>query len=95
MGQMDLGGSERSFVEEYYLLRYNALSVEKSFDVAEKHAASIFGLPPAFMPVACISYSTLKMEAICSSEKLVDFQWTTQHYVPQDITLHNHRCENL
>jgi hypothetical protein len=35
------------------------------------------------------------MEAICSSETSVDFQRTTQRYIPEDITLHNHRCENL
>jgi hypothetical protein len=28
--------------------------------------------------------STLKMEAIWSSEMSVDCQWTTQHYVPED-----------
>jgi hypothetical protein len=26
---------------------------------------------------------------------VVDFQQTTQHYIPEDNTLHNHRCENL
>jgi hypothetical protein len=25
----------------------------------------------------------------------VDFQRTTWHYIPEDGTLHNHRCENL
>jgi hypothetical protein len=39
--------------------------------------------------------STLKMEAICSSETSVDTQRTTRHYIPQDGTLHNHRCENI
>jgi hypothetical protein len=38
---------------------------------------------------------TLKMEAICSSETLVNTQRTTRHYIPEDCTLHNHRCENL
>jgi hypothetical protein len=41
--------------------------------------------------VSCSPYSlTLKMEAICSSETLVDFQQTTFHYIPEDNTLHNH-----
>jgi hypothetical protein len=31
----------------------------------------------------------------CSSETSVDFQRTTQHYIPEDRTLHNHRWENL
>jgi hypothetical protein len=44
--------------------------------------------------VASIS-STLKMEAICSSETSVDIQRTTWRYIPEDSTLHNHRCENL
>jgi uncharacterized membrane protein len=35
------------------------------------------------------------MEAICSSEKSIDFQRTTRRYIPEDRTLHNHRCENL
>jgi hypothetical protein len=41
------------------------------------------------------SSSTLNMEATCSSETSVDFQWTTRHYIPQDRTFHSHRCENL
>jgi hypothetical protein len=39
--------------------------------------------------------STLKMEAICSSETSVDTQRTTRRYIPEDGTLHNHHCENL
>jgi hypothetical protein len=30
-----------------------------------------------------------------SSETSVDFQRTTRHYISEDSTLHNHRCENL
>jgi hypothetical protein len=32
--------------------------------------------------------STLKKEAICSSESLVDFQRTTRRYIPEERTLH-------
>jgi hypothetical protein len=39
--------------------------------------------------------STLKMEAICSSETSVETQRTTRRHIPEDYTLHNHRCENL
>jgi hypothetical protein len=35
------------------------------------------------------------MEAICYSETSFDYQGTTRRYVPEDSTLHNHRCENL
>jgi hypothetical protein len=46
---------------------------------------------PAFMLICCSAYSTLKTEAICSSETSVDFQQTTWCYIPEDSTLHNHR----
>jgi hypothetical protein len=53
-------------------------------------------MPPAFMLVSCLAYSsTLKVELICFSEMLVDFQQTTQRYIPNDRILHNHHCENL
>jgi hypothetical protein len=41
-----------------------------------------------FMFVSCLAYySTLKMEVTCSSKTLVDFQWTTQEYIPEDWIL--------
>jgi hypothetical protein len=40
-------------------------------------------------------FSTMKIEATCSSEMLVYFQWTTWRYVPEDRTLHNYCYENL
>jgi hypothetical protein len=42
-----------------------------------------------------IIFSTLKMEAICSSETSVETQQTTPRHIPEYDTLHNHRCENL
>jgi hypothetical protein len=48
------------------------------------------------MLVSCLAYSsTLKMESICSSKMLVDVQQTTQRYIPEDRTLHNHNSETL
>jgi hypothetical protein len=38
--------------------------------------------------------STLKMEATCSSEKSVDFQQTTQRYIPEDRTLQTWKCSH-
>jgi hypothetical protein len=53
-------------------------------------------LATCFMPVSCLAYSLLqKMEETYSSRILADFQRTTQHYIPEDRTLHNHCCENL
>jgi hypothetical protein len=41
-----------------------------------------------FRLVSCLAYSsTLKIEAMYSSETLVDFQWTTRRYISEDITL--------
>jgi hypothetical protein len=43
----------------------------------------------AFVLVSYSAYSsTLKMEAICSSETSVDFQRATRRYIPEDSTLH-------
>jgi hypothetical protein len=42
-----------------------------------------------------VNVSTLKIEAICSSETAVDTQRTTRRYILEDGTLHKHRCENL
>jgi hypothetical protein len=42
-----------------------------------------FGLPPAFTLVSL----TQKMETVCSPEMSIDFQQTTQRYVPEGTTL--------
>jgi hypothetical protein len=48
------------------------------------------------MMVSCLTSSlNLKMKATCFSENSVGFQRTTPRYIPEDRTLHNHRCENL
>jgi hypothetical protein len=39
--------------------------------------------------------STPKMEAIRSSETSGATQRTTRRHIPEDDTLHNHRCEKL
>jgi hypothetical protein len=68
---------------EFYLLGYNAVySVEIKL-IFQRNMS----------PLA--SGSTLKMEAKCSSETSVDFQRNILRYIPDDRTLHNHRCENL
>jgi hypothetical protein len=43
-----------------------------------------------FILVSFSAYSTLKMEATCSSETLVDFRWTKRRYIPQDRALDIH-----
>jgi hypothetical protein len=55
---------------------------------SEISASRLLCLPSAFKLVPCLAYSsTLKMEATCSSEILVGFQRTTQHYIPVGRTL--------
>jgi hypothetical protein len=39
--------------------------------------------------------STMKKEAICSSETLAVLQQTMRHYISEDRILHSHHCENL
>jgi hypothetical protein len=45
--------------------------------------------------LAHLIFSTWKIEAICSSESSVDTPRTTRRYIPENGTLHNHRCANL
>jgi hypothetical protein len=55
-----------------------------------------YSASPAYsLVLAEIISSTLKMEAICSSDTSVATQQTTRRHIPEDYTLHNHRCENL
>jgi hypothetical protein len=35
------------------------------------------------------------MKVTCCSETSVDFERTILHYIPEDISLHNHCCESL
>jgi hypothetical protein len=64
--------SHNSGYKEFCLLRFNARIC----------------LPPAFMVVSCLAYSsTLKMEAICSFERSVDLQPTKRRYNPEDRTI--------
>jgi hypothetical protein len=71
-----------------------------STDDSEEHIASIFGVEELIsertskyaggkqnlLLLAEIISSTLKMEAICSSETSVDTQQTTQRHIPEDDT---------
>jgi hypothetical protein len=43
----------------------------------------------------CLSCCTKLIHFRCSSETSVATQQTTPRHIPEDDTLHNHRCENL
>jgi hypothetical protein len=71
--------------------------------VSEEHIASIFRVeksgscnlqPPAHTGFSFTNFSTLKMEAILSSETSVHTRSTRRH-IPEDGILHSHRRENL
>jgi hypothetical protein len=55
-------------------------------DVSEERIAH------ASSPLA--DFSTLKMDAISSSETSVNTR-STQRHIPEDDILHSHRCESL
>jgi hypothetical protein len=48
---------------------------------------ALLGLPPALKLIFYLIYSTLKMEAICSSATSIDFQRTIRHNIPEDTAL--------
>jgi hypothetical protein len=50
--------------------------------------------PPAHINSSLADLSTLKMEAICSSETSVHIRSTRRH-IPENAIVHSHRCENL
>jgi hypothetical protein len=53
-------------------------------------------LTACFFLATCFDWlSTLKTEAICSSETSENFYHTTRSCIPEDNTHHRHRCENL
>jgi hypothetical protein len=56
-------------------------------DIPPSSLSPNHGLPPAFTLVCYSAYSTLKMEAICSSEASVVFQLTTWRYIELDSTI--------
>jgi hypothetical protein len=44
----------------------------------------------------CWAYSsTLKMDAVCSTEMSVNIYWTTGHHIPDGSTLDIHLCRNF
>jgi hypothetical protein len=50
--------------------------------------------PPTHVGSSLADFSTLKMEAICSSETSVHTRSRWRH-IQEDGILHSHRCENL
>jgi hypothetical protein len=59
----------------------------------KQYEAGLFAA--CFVLVFCLAYSLTLKEIRRSSETSDGFQRTTRRYIPEDRTLHNHRCENL
>jgi hypothetical protein len=84
--------------EEYCLLEYNAVKSVESQPTYRFHLPGLrisrarskhknTRLLSAFTLIYCSAYSsTLKMEAVCSSETSIDFQRTTRRYIPDNST---------
>jgi hypothetical protein len=71
-----------SFIhEEYYLLRNDAIYSARC--------------PLMFRKNAFLSFSILKMEAVRSSETLVNICHASRRHIPDDSGLHSYRCVNL
>jgi hypothetical protein len=51
--------------------------------------------PPAHTGTSLADFSTLKIEAIRSSEMSVQSTRSTRRHIPEDDILHSHRRENL
>jgi hypothetical protein len=96
--------------EEFCLLRYNtvqSIGVDREFgrtcrfhlqscSVSRARNNQQAKPIPCFVLVSCLFYfATLKTDATCSSETSVDFQRTTWRSTPEDISLYDHRSENL
>jgi hypothetical protein len=60
----------------------------------QERGSSVSLQPPAGAGSPLADFSTLKMEAIRSSETSVN-RGSTQRHTPEDDILHSHRCENL
>jgi hypothetical protein len=96
-------GSFCSCPGECIIIMSNLVSQYKciySYHLFLHYPSPCFYLKPAWSSATCfllissLAYSsTLKMVVTCSSEMSVDFQQTTQHYIPKDRPLHNHCCE--
>jgi hypothetical protein len=53
-------------------------------------------LATTFMVISYLAYiSTLRIELIYSSDTSAEFLWAALRYIPEDIALHSHHCENL
>jgi hypothetical protein len=75
--------------EYYHILRYDAVYSVEFQPIFRRNIS-----PPSSGFKKYVS-STLKTETIFSSEMSVETQRTTRRHIPEDDTLHNHRCEKL
>jgi hypothetical protein len=74
-----------------YITPCSPLKVNRRFGETSPRSS----LPPAFTQVSSSVYSTLKVQAICSSEMSANFKLAIRRCIPEDSTPHNCRCENL
>jgi hypothetical protein len=95
--------SVRLWVDSKVIVRSEGLGkLEKIYLIGTRSrvlpACSIVPQPLQYsVPLKCshVCIYMKKKKELYSSETSVDFQRTTRRYIPEDSTLHNHRCENL
>jgi hypothetical protein len=90
----------RKYLESYVfwdITTYSPLKVNERFRaICCLHFQREALLATCFVLLFCFAYSsTLKIEVTCSSETSVYLQRTTWRHIPEDRTIHNHRCENF
>jgi hypothetical protein len=80
----------RHFKGTYHLLNWTVVSLCPPISYINQHFGKLIPLlATCFTLFSCLAYSfTLKMESTFSPKMLVDLQWTTFHYIPEDRTLH-------
>jgi hypothetical protein len=91
-------GSHSGDCEDFCLLRHNAMYSVQNYmtfrrnislpSPESKYKPNNTSMKQVGMLVSCLNYSSsLGMEATCSSETSVDFQWISLRYIPEDRTL--------
>jgi hypothetical protein len=80
--------------EEFCLMRHNAVYSTINQPMFRGNAASNFSESKKFRFLLHAGYSTVKMEAKCPSETLIDFQRAAWRYIPENGTLLKHRLKS-
>jgi hypothetical protein len=82
----------------FHLQSWRVIQARNQPEGGSRQSSGRLSLLPAscwYLASSLAYFSTMKMEATCSSKISVGFQRNIWHYIPEDRTLHNQCCENL